>query len=197
MTQEQRNKKAEQLRLAAQIIETGCEFEAMHPVPDKKWGLHVAIDPMLFVYQGCEIRLPSTVIPVPEGWRELRDDEKDGRWIEGAKYLGYRGDWKYHEASVNGDGCYGLLTSRVIVPVAKPRVPLGPEDVVPGSVVRASTFANGVFSMIVHQNFIGLSVANQYNEIETLGWGFLMDNNWSIKRPTDTEWQPCSKEVES
>lgn len=262
MTQDQRNKKAEQLRLAAHIIETGCEWEAQaysgewvssrysplkiecdnDPVSVLEHGLDIRIkewklpDPpagrkwhredwtqemlpdgwrpllageareigdktgsiIVVVYPACENKansrwthtsttrpLPEPFIQVPEGWRELQDSEKDGRWIEGAKYL-CEGKWKHYEDS----GCYATSDQRIIVPVAKPkkRVPLGPEDITPGTCIKPSNEYVG-WGMVCEVDSSGVHLG----EDRHLSFNNLMDNNWSIKRPTDTEWQGCWK----
>lgn len=281
MNQDQRNKKAEQLRLAAHIIETGCEWEAWSVIC--KWmSLSDIPDPVEAIRLGYEIRikewklpdppagrkwhrddwtqemleggwrplldgekivygaggdefigewektksnvakrfawqshydtapsipsnngfwrttrpLPEPVIPVPEGWRELQDSEKDGRWIEGAKWLSPVEMWK-HCTSIRGqsnDGAYAYEWNRIIVPVAKPkkRVPLGPCDVVPGSVVRKIKNRGSHWNMIAAVSDDGVKTsADNYGSFKD------MMDTYEIKRPTDTEWQGCWKlEVE-
>lgn len=284
MTQEQRNKKAEQLRIAAQIVETGCGWEARGVTLE--WFAPLAWAPEEAINKGCEIRiknggavrsveikpqpawklpdppagrkwhrddwtqdmlpdgwrplllgekaeqgdeiyplagnddwkgkwqtdvswwaaasesmfptrtrrpLPESVIPIPEGWRELRDDEKDGSFIRGAKYL-HQGEWKSLTS-----GSYAYKPQRIIVPVAKKRVPLGQDDVPPGTLVRAiggDVARCGGFTMIlaaVKEGHYSVAVSGM---VKLFSWEFAMLKQ-EIKRPTDTEWQPCSKEAES
>lgn len=198
MTKDQRNKKAEQLRLAAHIIETGCEWEVKCGDSHEWLGNESPFvaaykgDAGAAVAHGYEIRIKEPA--VPEGWRELSDDEKDGRWIEGAKWLSPVEMWKHHEATKRGVGCYGLRTSRVIIPVAKPkkRVPLGAGDITPGTCIKPSNEYIG-WGMVCEVDSSGIHLFASRH----LSWNELMNNNWSIKRPTDTEWQPAWKEVES
>lgn len=193
MTQEQRNKKAEQLRLAAQIIETGCEWEVWSRI-SSTWCQIIDKDPTAFVFEGSEIRIKEPVIPVPEGWRELRDDEKDGRWIDGAKWLSI---YTWTQIARAKPGCYATINNRIIVPVAKPRVPLEPGDVPPGSVVRAvdgTAAESGGWSLILVATKNGITAISKNGRPELFSWEFAFHNQ-EIKRPTDTEWQPASKEA--
>lgn len=186
MTQDQRNKKAKQLRLAAQIIETGCGWEAWSSISGK-WFAPFNKDIEVAMKEGYEIRIKEPVIPVPEGWRELRDDEKDGGFVQGARYLS---DGSKEWCSLTS-GCYAHKPQRIIVPVSKPRVPLGPEDVPPGTCIKPSDEYVG-WGLICEVDSSGVHLG----EGRHLSFSNLMANNWSIKRPTDTEWQPCYKEVE-
>jgi len=69
------------------------------------------------------------------------------------------------------------------------RVPLGPEDVPPGTVIRLQ---EGNWKIIIGVTSEGVHTL-EHGLIE---YGLLNNNTWQIKRPTDTEWQPCYKEVE-
>ena len=204
MNQNQRTKKAEQLRLAAQIIETGAEWEIerigmgwldSRHLQNCQWGC-----PLDAINHGFPIRIKEPVILVPEGWRELSDDEKDGRWIEGAKWLSPVEMWK-HCTSTKGqsnDGAYANEWNRIIVPVTKPkkRVPLGPEDVVPGSALRPIERPDAVrdcWAAVISTGEVGVQAVRR-GDIEGYSYHDLM-SEFEIKRPTDTEWQPCWKEA--
>lgn len=274
MTQEQRNKKAEQLHIAAYIIETGCEWEieltgmgwldSKHinacqwgspldaincgapirikqpawklpdPPAGRKWHREDWTQEMLpdgwrpllygearevwdktgnvicnrhpahenkadgnWTHTSTTRPLPKPVIPVPEGWRELTDSEKDGRWVKEAKFLD-GDDWGWFGASYAG--CYAAKESRIIVPVAKPkkRVPLEPEDVVPGSVVRHPEWKPHSWRSPYKVNEYGMHWYSDGTNGESVPyrthpWPLLMEQGWLIKRPTDTEWQPAWK----
>lgn len=276
MNQEQRNKKAEQLRLAAQIIETGCGWEVWSGI-SSAWCQIIDKDPTAFVFEGSEIRikqpawklpdppagrrwhredwtqdmlpdgwrplllgekaeqgdeiyplsgnddwkgkwqtdvswwmaasesmfpsrtrrpLPEPMIPIPKGWRELRDDEKDYKWVVGAKYLADNGEWM-HPKHRDG-GAFAAKTHRIIVPVAKPRVPLGPEDVAPGSVIRPVKRPDSVsdcWAAVISTGEVGVQAVRR-GDIEGYSYSDLMAE-FEIKRPADTKFQPCSKEAES
>lgn len=185
MTQEQRNKKAEQLRLAAQIIETGCEWEILSKADDV-WKEGHFSTPITVLSLGYEIRIKEPEIQVPEGYRELRDDEKDGSFIQGARYLS-KVERKWESLT---SGCYAHKGQRIIVSVAKPRVPLEPCDIPPGTCIKPSNEYVG-WGMICEVDSSGVHLG----ESRHLSFNNLMNNNWSIKRPTDTEWQPASKEA--
>lgn len=190
MTPEQRTKKADQLRIAAQIIETGCEWD--YKVPDGRIEFHPSEHETdssrlgFCIQHGYEIRIKQP--PVPEGYRELRDDEKDGRWIEGAKWLNDKGEWGW--CSFQDGGAYAT-SPRVIVPLPKPRVPLEPGDVPPLSVFE-NREKDG-WSLIVGVDKIGVVTLSEVNQLEHYTYKELVVEGSRIKRPTDTEFQPCSK----
>ncbi len=270
MTTEQRTKKAEQLRIAAQIIETGCEWEFIsyegiwvcagvtdNPVqrvelqslirvkptpawklPDppegRKWhredwtqemlpdgwrpllygeipqggdegfdgsawktdwvaiGEPLVNDGNTYSLHRTRRPLPQPVISIPEGYRELSDDEKDGRWIEGAKWRTESGKWDCICTRDEKFGCFAADKQHIIVPLPKPRVPLEPGDVPPGSVVRSKSHSKALWTLIVCVNRDGFAYSNRHGEIVSIGWSDALEI-LEIKRPTDTEWQPCSK----
>lgn len=57
--------------------------------------------------------IPSIVIPVPDGYRELEDSEKDGEWADGAKFLNDGHGWM----DLHSDGCFCDIADRIIVPI--------------------------------------------------------------------------------
>lgn len=149
--------------------------------------------------------LPPTSPPVPEGWRELPDAEKDGKWIEGAKFwsLGQNA-WAAYEDK----GAYSVPTQRTIVPIlwhaekqAHARVaptsvtmiPLGPLDIEPGSTVRRSVWNNGDWTSVTAVSTSGIWIG--VNDFETL-WSGLIDGGWLIHRPSAPGvWSKCEKEI--
>ncbi len=201
MTTEQRTKKAEQLRIAAQIIETGCEWD--YKVPDGRIEFHPSEHETdssrlgFCIQHGYEIHIKEPEIPVPEGYRELREYEKDGRWIEGAKWLNDKCEWIF--SCVTDGGAYACKWKRIIVPLPKPRVPLEPGDVPPGSVVRAKgcdrfeSDAQGEWAAVLNVDVEkGICIFTAGLDFTWFSWVELMTSE-EIKRPTDTEWQPASK----
>jgi len=71
------------------------------------------------------------------------------------------------------------------------RVPLGPEDVPPGSAFRQRHYHPGVFVSNLAQNKDGITAANNDQELELICWATLM-SLYEIKRPGE-DWQACSK----
>lgn len=69
---------------------------------------------------------------------------------------------------------------------AKPRIPLGPEDVPPGSAVRIN---NGTRMLITRWNEYGVTINNCESS-----WEQLMEDDWRILRPGSSEWEQCWKE---
>lgn len=124
---------------------------------------------------------------------------------------------RYYEAFIHtwNDGMWDTyywkgssLQSTYRVPASTPfhwdkpkliRVPLGPEDVPPGSVLRKlhSPAAVWVAPAAVLTTSI-LHAANFSGDIEEISWENLK-NHWQILRPgrdPATGWEPCWKEVE-
>ena len=64
-------------------------------------------------------------------------------------------------------------------------VPLGPEDVPPGSVVSLETSSGWVAIQIATS--MGLCLPDR-----SLPWGTLLSEGWKIKRPGE-DWKPCGK----
>jgi hypothetical protein len=71
------------------------------------------------------------------------------------------------------------------------KVPLEPCDVPPGSVFRAKEYASGRWKAPVEVSEHGVN----FERRSTMTFQQLSESGWQIKRPTDTEWQPCCKEI--
>lgn len=74
-------------------------------------------------------------------------------------------------------------------------IPLGPEDVPPGSVVRFGAKAHWIMVVVVSDDAIGL-LSTDNTGILKFSFETLMQIA-DIKRPNDTDWLPCSKGVEA
>jgi hypothetical protein len=72
------------------------------------------------------------------------------------------------------------------------KVPLEPCDVPPGSVFRAKEYASGRWKAPVEVSEHGVN----FERRSTMTFQQLFESGWQIKRPTDTEWQPCYKETQ-
>jgi hypothetical protein len=74
------------------------------------------------------------------------------------------------------------------------KVPLEPCDVPPGSVIRGAAW-QGKWS----QCYIFVLEVTPDGVFASRGWEIYtwkaLSESWQIKRPTDTEWQPCWKEI--
>jgi hypothetical protein len=110
---------ADELRLAADIIEKGLEWE----FTDAHGHTHKATkdhDPLKMLAKGYRIRANAEQpLPVPDGWRELRDEEKGGKWIKGAKWANDESsNWEYSPVSLEDDmGAFSHHKNRIIVPI--------------------------------------------------------------------------------
>jgi len=77
-------------------------------------------------------------------------------------------------------------------------VPLGPEDVPPGSVIRGLLWGNHSWSSINVSDlgviWIGIDRFPGGVGNHEMSWGRLMESGFEIKRPGE-DWKPCKKEV--
>jgi hypothetical protein len=96
-------------------------------------------------------------------------------------------------ASRSPDGCKFYLGGK---DKPKPqKVPLGPEDVPPGSVFRMiKNSGKPGFTAAIGCNDSGVVLLDVHLSPQRISWGDLMARN-QIKRQTDNDWQPCWKEV--
>lgn len=134
---------------------------------------------------------------LPAGWRPLLDGE---RYEAGCAEILMNDGWETvnHSAYVVKDNVTRLRTTRPMPPPKK-IVPLGPDDVPPGSVFRdndptrpqdrktwtspAAVLDDGVFLVM------------RVGSLRKAPWVELMKNQ-QIKRPSE-EWLPCSKTVDA
>ncbi len=153
---------------------------------------------------------------LPEGWRPIlmgercrRGDELliDDEWVEASTiFSGKEGLWP------STDVGSWLSRTRRPLPPAKKRVPLGPEDVPPGSEFRITLSGHEDIRMIPLQiSDGGIVTYNGHDHRDDVGeypedgggnagvwhrsWANLMRNQWEIRRPGET-WQSCWKEVD-
>jgi hypothetical protein len=78
------------------------------------------------------------------------------------------------------------------------KVPLEPCDVPPGSVIGRLFVGDSKIYFWVMVTHCGPGSVS-YNDGASgyiVGYSELMQEGWQIKRPTDTEWQPCYKETQ-
>lgn len=80
------------------------------------------------------------------------------------------------------------------------KVPLEPCDVPPGSVIRGQGEAKNPnhagWCMITSASATGIRIWRHSDENPSeITWQTLMDAESQVWRPTDTEWQPCCKEI--
>jgi len=209
--------KAEQLRLAAKIIEEGLEWEYASTAPES-WsqGNHWPLME-LCISREVPIRIkpkPAWKLPdPPEGMKWHREDG----WTEGMLPAGYRpllakelqqmGD----EGSVNsvdfsGDGILFCINkyshghpvmvgySRTLRPLPQPPeyVPLGPKDMPPNSVIRTVPSSKSGWSSPVHVGPEGFFFMTEGSYLKDISWKDAMDE-FEILRPGSTTWEPCKK----
>ena len=91
-------------------------------------------------------------------------------------------DWKHDGRGLD------IIAYRIVKPAPEPEyVPLGPDDVPPGSCLKPKpTFCGWIIVSEVD------SVAVHLHGGRSIYWEDLMNNDWQIKRPSE-DWQPCKK----
>jgi len=72
------------------------------------------------------------------------------------------------------------------------KVPLEPCDVPPGSLIRNGLNNLNRWYAVLSVGHSGLATCT--DSLKT--FEYLKGSDWQIKRPTDTEWQPCYKETQ-
>lgn len=145
-------------------------------------------DPVNLIKCGYEIRLT----PKPEKWAAEKAAHAAGKKIEMWSYI--TNTWVHMPNPVWQGNAYRIAP-------APTYIPLGPEDVPPGSVFRFNrndewkADALGEWSSVVNVSAkygIGLVVENNGGELVFISWSSAMDHE--ILRPGETEWKLCRKE---
>lgn len=105
---------------------------------------------------------------------EMRSSSRDNVWVEW-ETVGWGNPPNYYR----------------IKPEPK-TVPLGPEDVPPGSVFRPVSFKENEYYNPLHVGMHMISLADTV--LFTRKWAQMHEDGWLIKRPGQ-DWQPCSKQA--
>ena len=131
---------------------------------------------------------------LPEGWRPMTKGELMLKFQH--EYSSNGKNWVVQASDVVCQPCHDsdfIRTRRPLPTVAK-LVPLGPEDVPPGSVIR-STKSVVPKSWISVLNVISIGVEIAGNDgITTLNFLRLKEECWEISRDGGKTWQKCHKE---
>jgi len=133
-------------------------------------------------------RYEYRIKPEPEKWEELKKAHKEGKEIQYYDTFAKKWFTTHSPSFVHGD--FRLKPEPV-------KVPLGPDDVPPGSVFRANDQPNTKFWTVTQVWDKGF-----YLRGENVPWDFAM-NRMEINRSipltgkwNPTAWEPCYKEVE-
>ncbi len=125
---------------------------------------------------------------LPEGYRPLLASEIDDKKHPDIAWLPESG-WRWRLENAN-DGWYaedgGWLRTRRPLPAPVEYIPIGPEDVPPGSVVRVIGASWWKQVVGVRSENINVGGAGNLNWLE-------LANNWEILRPGSSTWEPCKK----
>ena len=172
------NQELKELARVLDGIAEGEEWELEWGATPSEWhsSSHEQ-DPVWLVGHGYNIRLKPQP-PPPDPYTELKAAHAAGKVIQsslGDNWYACIPNWRYpvHEYRIKPE---------------LQKVPLGPEDVPPGSVLRVQ---EGGWKMIIGATPEGVNTLDH----GLINYGLIQDNIWQIKRPGE-DWQPCWKEVE-
>ena len=213
---------AQQLRLAADLIETGHPFE-FHD--GGEWVKAITITPDHAI---CERRQVRPILATPPDGRPLHNPDgltaeqvglgrrltiKGEKPTSGAQiWMGedhINGEWEKRD--VETDPYYAGTTYRLPLSVPWPEapkpeattktVPLGPDDVPPCSVV-SGVESRWLSITCCHKD--GVYVQNSEDNLNLLTWSELLRDGVKINRSIPftgkwdaNAWEPCSKEVQA
>lgn len=212
-----KTEQAEQLRLAAEIIETGHPFE-FHD--GEEWIVAWNIPPLEAVSKGYLIRLTLATPPdgrplhnpddltaeqVGAGWRLFLPEEVDCRH-DGKCELWCDDEWLSEEIEGSEHGYTYRLPLSVPWPEApKPEattktVPLGPDDVPPCSAVKGPSDSAKEYAIVCGVGNHGIILTDgrvvRFDYINSSGWrinrSIPLTGKWDANA-----WEPCSKEVQA
>lgn len=144
-------------------------------------------NPQRLAADGWQIRLKPWQLPQlqpqqPDPYAELKAAHAAGKVIQ---YREWDGVWN---DTINPS--FQAAPQYYRIKPEQQKVPLGPDDIAPGSVLRLQ---RGHWKAI-------LAVRNDGVMTEDHGlcyYDSLVTSIWEIKRPTDTEWQPCYKLIDT
>lgn len=204
---------AEQLRIAAEILETGKEWE-WRGVDNTWWNPTHSL--LFHVSSSHEIRIKPWSLPKPPEGEQWHSEDY---WKEGMLENGERpllegevikqGDLYFHEDKWLLSNSYMPVrigyhhphkTSRPL-PQKKTKkiVPLGPEDVPMGSYLRFKTAPDCSWRSIIGLSKNGVAsvemMSDNATRIKFCLWEELKES-YLIKRPTDADFVPAHKEIE-
>lgn len=209
---------AEQLRIAAEILETGKEWEVQTATGD--WVCDYYESPLFWINSGRPIRIKPWSLPEPpEGekwhraseWKEDMLDAGERPLLKGEEIReddifmeenGRQGNFTAVSYSREADESYLPLKTSRQLPQKKMKkiVPLGPEDVPPLSVIRHVTADEMLWvnPSEIHFKGIGFILWDlKAKDVEHIfrTWEELKES-YLIKRPTDADFVTAHKEIE-
>ena len=130
-----------------------------------------------------------------EPWAAEKAAFAAGETIQYTDDNNYYGEWRdcFYPFWVEADS--SKVNARYRIKPKPQKVPLEPCDVPPGSVIRGAAW-QGKWS----QCYIFVLEVTPDGVFASRGWEIYtwkaLSESWQIKRPTDTEWQPCYKETQ-
>lgn len=191
--------KPEQLRLAADIIEKGLEWEARCVDPKcpkadcKQWQkANSELLNIISAQMEHEIRIKPTD-PHPNR-KEVEEGIRQGkRWqFKHKSEPDTDTEWRSNGRHTPQ---WDKASDYRLAPETK-KVPLGPKDIQPGSVLGHPDWANGEWMMIIGngaRTMIGYINGNQV----CLSYEQFMEQGYLISRDFGKTWHPCEKDEPS
>ena len=108
-----------------------------------------------------------------------------GKTVEFSPSCGAINDWRVQSVDFSASHeCYRIKPEPAMIP-------LGSDDVPPGSVIRQSHYSTGVWHGVVFVTTDGITIGLE-DELEFIKYKILF-NLYQIKRPGE-DWKPCHKE---
>jgi hypothetical protein len=149
--------------------------------PKEEWfESMIGTDPVSLLARGQGIRLK----PQPDPYAKLKAAHAAGKVIQCR--INELDEWDDSSPSwYQPPHCYRIKPEQQ-------KVPLDPGDVPPGSVIRDSKTPLGRWFLVLSVGPSGL--ATNSDSLKTFD---SLTDGWEIIRPTDTEWQPCYKLIDT
>jgi hypothetical protein len=157
--------------------EYGSDYQLPEGSPPKKWKSF----PGMRQTSG-HMRTTRPIRQQPEKWAAEKAAFAAGETIQHKPILHPDVAWKNTSVPIWADDSIYRIKPK------PQKVKLEPCDVPPGSVIR-SDLDHWFMVLMVRHNGVMI-----HTRMDVLEWDYLQ-RHWEIKRPTDTEWQPCYKEV--
>lgn len=128
---------------------------------------------------------------------DIEQSKLDGKPLEWQHRIAPESRWEDPQGLTPCD-CLSGTSWEIRLKPAPRKVPLGPEDILPGSVLRHQSCAPHSFVSIMLTNRVGVKLGDDrvwtFAELQELGW--LINSSLPLTGKWDsTAWKPCWKEV--
>lgn len=176
------------LEAARQIIRFDYPFE--YKTPYGQWrNPRLGVDALRYVAYGYDVRMKT----LPDKWADLKKAHAEGKPIQWKLTSEDNHLWRDTIMPVWKEGTDYRIKPEPI------RIPLGPEDVPPGSIISVQPSVQYGWFTINATQTQGLHICN--TACRFIYWEQLKQEQWKINRSLSsgkwdpTAWEPCYKEV--